>query len=86
MADMGKMNDWLGDIPSQQTRRLMQKSKGITIETFLKTAGMEIWYHNAPQYWIHSHLGEYVPRVEYLDSNEESSELQEKKLGRLRET
>ena len=66
--------------------KLRQKSKGKTAESFLKADGVKLWYHNAPQYWTHSHLKEYVPKVEYYSNYIESNELPEKTPHDLKET
>jgi type I restriction-modification system DNA methylase subunit len=47
--------------------KLEQKANVKTIGDFLTTDGKKIWYHNAPQYWIHAHTEEYLPKVEYFN-------------------
>ena len=55
--------------------KLYSRSGGFTISNFLEKNSIKVWYHNAPQYWIHAHYDEYVPKVEYYsdftkDSND----------------
>jgi type I restriction-modification system DNA methylase subunit len=57
---------------------LLEKAQGKTIFDSLKSEGATIWYHNAPQYWIHAHPTEYLPKVEYYNSfkkNEQTGEI-----------
>jgi hypothetical protein len=54
------------DIEKELIQKLKLKSKGKTIGDFLKADGTKIWYHNAPQYWIHAHTDEYLPKVSLL--------------------
>jgi len=59
-------------------RKLKRKSKrSKVLGDFFKKEGATIWYHNAPRYWVHAHTEEYLPKVEYYDSYEES------KFGRI---
>lgn len=46
-------------------KKLKQKSCRKTVQDFLRESGIKIWYHNAPQYWIHAHTEDYLPKVEY---------------------
>lgn len=48
--------------------KIGRKSKGKTIENFETDEGIGVWYHNAPQYWIHAHTQATLPRVEYYKS------------------
>lgn len=50
--------------------KLEKEADTKTIKDFLEDNGTKIWYHNAPQYWIHSHTDEYLPKVEYYDYEE----------------
>jgi hypothetical protein len=52
-------------IEHQIIEALKRKSGDKIVEAFLKPEGTKIWYHNAPQYWIHAHAEEYLPKVEY---------------------
>jgi hypothetical protein len=57
---------------------LEKKAKGKTVIDSLKPEGTTIWYHNAPQYWIHAHPAEYLPKVEYYNrfrKNEQTGEI-----------
>ena len=57
---------------------LEKKAKGKMVIDSLKPEGTTIWYHNAPQYWIHAHPTEYLPKVEYYNSfkkNEQTGEI-----------
>jgi hypothetical protein len=74
------------DIEKELIQKLKQKSKGKTIGDFLKADGTKIWYHNAPQYWIHAHIDEHLPRVEYYNSYKEGRKLNEKIPFGLKET
>ena len=47
--------------------------------------GEKVWYHNAPQYWIHAHLEGYVPSVEYYESYRQDKETGKIILGKLKE-
>ncbi len=47
--------------------KLNKKSNGMTAKDFVKENGVKIWYHNAPQYWIHAHTTEYLPKIEYYN-------------------
>jgi len=73
------------DIERELIQKLRQKSKGKTIGDYLKAVGTKIWYHNAPQYWIHAHTDEYLPKVEYYNSFKEGSKLEKIPCG-LKET
>ena len=66
--------------------KLRQKSNGKTIGDSLKDKGTKIWYHNAPQYWIHAHTEDYLPKVEYYDKFGEGSKTGGKILHDLKET
>ncbi len=48
--------------------KLNKISNGKTVKDFVNENGVKIWYHNAPQYWIHAHAEEYVPKIEYYRS------------------
>ncbi len=48
-------------------QKIRSQASGKTLGTFQANGGRKVWYHNAPQYWIHAHFDEYVPRVEYYN-------------------
>lgn len=50
-------------------RGLTDFSSGKTLGEFLEPEGSSVWYHNAPQYWIHAHSGNNVPKVEYYSNS-----------------
>jgi len=54
-------------------QKLNRKSEGKSIRDFIKTDGVKIWYHNAPQYWIHAHFEEYLPKTEYYEGYKEEN-------------
>ena len=66
--------------------KLKEKSNGKTVGNFLIDDGVNIWYHNAPQYWIHAHTEDYLPKVEYYDSYTKDSKTGEKVLHNLKKT
>jgi hypothetical protein len=74
------------DIERELIQKLKRKSKGKTIGDYLKADGIKIWYHNAPQYWIHAHTDEYLPKVEYYNSYKEGNKIDEKIPCGLKET
>jgi hypothetical protein len=59
---------------------MTKKSDSKTIKNFIVDEGVKIWYHNAPQYWIHAHTEENVPIVEYY----EMYDVKERKLVNLK--
>lgn len=40
----------------------------------MKSDGTRVWYYNAPQYWIHAHSEEYLPKIEYYKSYKRNNE------------
>ena len=66
--------------------KLQQKSDEKTIGDSIEDEGTMIWYHNAPQYWIHAHTQDYLPMVEYFDGYKEDSKTGEKIPNNLVET
>ena len=46
--------------------KMKTQSGGRVLGDFLNSGETKIWYHNSPQYWIHSHYDEYVPKAEYF--------------------
>ena len=92
-----KTSDWTVENPEETVpkigtkiekrilTKLQQKSKGKTLEDFAKADGVKIWYHNAPQYWIHAHTEDYIPKVEYYNSYRENDKTGEKTPYDLRE-
>lgn len=73
------------EIEKEILTKLEKKAKKKMIKNFLEEDGIRIWYHNAPQYWIHSHTDEYLPKVEYYDNYKEN-EKGEKTLSGLMKT
>jgi type I restriction-modification system DNA methylase subunit len=59
-------------------QKLQQKSGGKSVENYLMVSGTNLWYHNAPQYWIHAHTEEYLPKVEYYSKFKENKVTGEK--------
>jgi hypothetical protein len=53
-------------------KKLEQKSRGKHVEDYLGDSGTKLWYHNAPQYWIHTHTERYLPKVEYYSQLKEN--------------
>lgn len=74
------------NIEKRILNKLKKKSNGKTIEEFVKNKGVTIWYHNAPQYWIHSHTEDYVPKVEYYEGYKENKDESKKIPYNLKET
>jgi hypothetical protein len=66
-------------------QKLQQKSGGKSVQDYLKDSGTNVWYHNAPQYWIHAHTEEYLPKVEYYSKLKENKVTREKLLYDLKE-
>ncbi len=55
--------------------KLHDKASGKHLGDFIVEDGERVWYHNAPQYWIHAHTDEYLPKAEYYDNwKEEKSD------------
>lgn len=93
-----KTNDW--DIVSPRSivpkigtkiekrilTKLSRKAKGKTVRDSKKDDGVKIWYHNAPQYWIHAHTEACVPRIEYYDSYKDDNKTGEKIPCNLKQT
>jgi len=67
-------------------KKLRQKSGVKSIQNYLKDSGTRIWYHNAPQYWIHAHTEDYLPKVEYYSKLEENKMTGEKVPYDLKES
>ncbi len=64
--------------------KLRKHSNSKTIGDFIVKGGEKVWYHNAPQYWIHAHLDGYVPEVEYYkDFQKDGNKIS---LGELEKT
>ena len=66
--------------------KLRQKSKGKSVQDFLKDSGTTIWYYNAPRYWIHAHTEDSLPNVEYYNKCRKDSMTGEKIPYDLKET
>ena len=47
--------------------KLYTKAGNFTISQYIEKNSTKVWYHNAPQYWIHAHYDEYVPKAEYYN-------------------
>ena len=45
--------------------------------------GEKVWYHNAPQYWIHAHTENSVPKVEYYSDYRVNDKTKETILGKV---
>ncbi|MEM2970069.1 MAG: DNA methyltransferase [Candidatus Bathyarchaeia archaeon] len=50
--------------------KLSTKAHGKRVGMYLVEDGIKVWYYNAPQYWIHAHTEQYLPKVEYYHSGE----------------
>lgn len=59
-------------------KKLQHKSGGKSVQDYLKDSGTQIWYHNAPRYWIHAHTEGYLPKVEYYHKFRENKVTGEK--------
>ena len=88
-----KLNDASEIIPkigSSLEREIIEKMKlqsgSKKIGDFLLKNGVKIWYHNAPRYWIHTHLDKFVPKVEYYDTYSMDESTGKIVLGHLKET
>jgi hypothetical protein len=46
-------------------KKLFKSSDKKTINDFLDPNGEKVWYYNATSNWIHAHMEENVPKVEY---------------------
>ncbi|MEM3192831.1 MAG: Eco57I restriction-modification methylase domain-containing protein [Candidatus Parvarchaeota archaeon] len=55
--------------------KLIAKSKGHTIGSFIGNGKESIWYHNAPQYWIHTHTESHLPFAEYYEYTEKDGKI-----------
>jgi len=66
--------------------KLMKKSTGNTLNDFVNHEGENIWYHNAPRYWIHAHTENYLPKTEYFENFEENKETGEIITSKIKET
>ena len=57
------------ELEKKVLKRLYDKACGKRVETFLleeeTPESIKIWFHNAPQYWIHAHPNDLVPKVRY---------------------
>jgi hypothetical protein len=60
------------NIEREIIEKLKQISKGKTIKDGLKNDGSSVWYYNAPQYWIHAHMEQYMPKIEHFDKYKKS--------------
>lgn len=65
--------------------KLFKNSDGKIIGDFLVRNGVKIWYHNAPQYWIHAHTDGDVPMVEYYEAYSKDPKTNEIIFGKLKE-
>ncbi len=55
--------------------KLAAKSRGSTIGSFIGKGKQTVWYHNAPQYWIHTHTENHVPLAEYYEYREQDGKI-----------
>jgi type I restriction-modification system DNA methylase subunit/predicted type IV restriction endonuclease len=53
--------------------KIVLKSRGTTLGDSSSLDASLVWYHNAPQYWIHAHSNEFVPRAEYYRLRKEQN-------------
>ena len=53
------------NVEKEILEKMAMKSSGKTVGDFVNKTGFTIWYHNAPQYWIHAHTEDYLPKIEY---------------------
>lgn len=74
------------DIEKQILRKLLQKSGRKSLGNFITNDGKPIFYYNAPQYWIHAHTEDYLPKIEYYERHDENPEKTEIVLNGLRKT
>lgn len=63
-------------------KKLNKQSRGKQLGQFLGK-GERVWYHNAPQYWIHAHLDGDVPKAEYYPDFKINDKTKEIILGKL---
>ncbi|HDQ05533.1 MAG TPA: SAM-dependent DNA methyltransferase [Candidatus Bathyarchaeota archaeon] len=73
-------------IEKRTLQKLTQKSRGKTLGDFTTKDGNPIFYYNAPQYGVHTHTADYVPKIEYYERCEENPEKTEKVLIGPRKT
>jgi hypothetical protein len=66
--------------------KMLDKAEEKKLRDFMKETGHQIWYHNAPRYWVHAHTEKYLPKIEYYDRYEEDEEKNEKVMIGLKET
>ncbi|MCL4480923.1 MAG: BREX-1 system adenine-specific DNA-methyltransferase PglX [Candidatus Thermoplasmatota archaeon] len=75
-------------IGTETEKRILEKIKGQSrskkLGDFVVKGGEKVWYHNAPQYWIHAHLESYVPKVEYYESYQLDQETGKITLGKFK--
>ena len=64
---------------------MKKQSVGKILGNYFVPSGKKVWYHNAPQYWIHAHYDEYVPKVEYYTDYTRDDKNQKILLGRPNE-
>lgn len=65
-------------------KKLVEKSNDKTLGSSYTEKGSKVWYHNAPQYWIHSHTDGNVPTVEYYDDFKLDPNTKQISLGKMR--
>lgn len=73
-------------IEKEILKKLMAKSPGKTLNDFVTPEGKSVWYHNAPQYWIHAHTENYLPKTECFENYEENKETGEIIPSKIKET
>ena len=73
------------EIEKSILEKIRTQSGSKKLGDFAVKHGEKVWYHNAPRYWIHSHLEGYVPSVEYYESyrqEQETGKINLKNLGK----
>ena len=65
-------------------KKLESRARNKSLSDFFYSPGEKVWYHNAPQYWIHSHTDGSVPVVEYYEDFTIDPKTNEKKFGKLK--
>jgi|GEM_PF-755330 hypothetical protein len=69
LENQGELIPKIGtSIEKDAIKKMRETSKGKTVSDFLKTNGANVWYYNATSNWIHAHMEQDVPKVEYYDS------------------
>lgn len=79
MVTLDDLKDVIPKIGTTLEKDILNKlgeiSKGKRLSNFgTDEKGERIWFHNAPQYWIHAHTDDHVPKVEYYEGYQEDGE------------